>query len=151
MTVDPWEEGFDGWMPPASRDQLQELARGIADVRGVEQERAQDEIEALKQVLRERAEAAEEYLRQVEQLRRRMELAPAASSLDLDELRAATEAELALARAERERLEERERLVHEVERELAGLRVELTRERQTLEKLRAELEAREPPPGSAAE
>lgn len=38
-------------------------------------------------------------------------------------------AELALAQAERERLEERERTVHDVERELAGLRVQLERER----------------------
>ncbi len=141
MTTDPWEEGFDTWTPDA-KDRLQELARGLAETRGSEQEHAREEVEELKRVLRERAEAAEEYLRQVEALRRRMELAPAVKALDVNELRAAAEAELALARAEREKLEEREAAVHAVERELAGLRVELARERQALEQLRAELEAR---------
>jgi hypothetical protein len=42
------------------------------------------------------------------------------------------EAELALARAERDRLEERARAAHEVERELAGLRIRLEQERAEL-------------------
>jgi predicted RNase H-like nuclease (RuvC/YqgF family) len=130
VTEDPWEESFDVWTPPA--EPVQELPR----------DGAYDEVEELKRTLRERAEAAEEYLRHVERLRRGMERMPAADAAEIGRIRAAAEAELALAHAERDRLEERERAVREVERELAGLRVELARERQALEALRAELEAR---------
>jgi predicted RNase H-like nuclease (RuvC/YqgF family) len=133
VTSDPWEEGFDGWTPPPDRrEPVQELEPGDP----------QDEIEELKRTLRERAEAAEEYLRHVERLRRGMERIPAPAAAEIEQLRTAAAAELALAQAERERLEERERAVRDVERELAGLRVELARERQALEELRAELEAR---------
>jgi F0F1-type ATP synthase membrane subunit b/b' len=134
--VDPWEEGFDGWTPPGEGDALEE--------RRDDGDGPRDEIEELKLVLRERAAAAEEYLHHVERLRRGIERAPAPARQEIERLRAATEAELALAKAERDRLDERERVVHEVERELAGLRVELARERQELEALRAELEQRGP-------
>ncbi|MHB8470260.1 MAG: hypothetical protein ACYDCH_10975 [Gaiellaceae bacterium] len=147
MSADPWEEGFDAWTPER-RDELHDLARGLAESRGSEQELARAELEELKSLLRERAETAETYLRQVEVLRRRMlripepEPAAAPGGRELAKLKEAAAAQLALAHAERARLEEREAAVHAVERELAGLRVELARERQELEALRAELATR---------
>jgi hypothetical protein len=51
---------------------------------------------------------------------------------DLARAVAAAEAEKALAQAEREKLDERERTIRKVERELAGLRIQLEQERQRL-------------------
>lgn len=51
---------------------------------------------------------------------------------DLARAVAAAEAEKALAQAEREKLDERERSIRKVERELAGLRIELEQERKRL-------------------
>jgi cell division septum initiation protein DivIVA len=118
-------------------------------------EHALAEVEAMKQRLREHAQNVAAREKELEALRlevagrqgRRRSSAPAPASAPAgpdrsDELArkiAAAEKreqeavqELALARAERERLDEREQAIRKVERELAGLRMQLQAERQRL-------------------
>ena len=115
-------------------------------------EQALAEVEEMKRTLREHAQRVAAREKELEQLRlevagrqgRRRPAAPAAPfGLDRsDELaRAIAEAEkrerqavqeLALAKAERERLDEREQAIRKVERELAGLRMQLQEERARL-------------------
>ena len=112
-------------------------------------EQALAEVEEMKRTLREHAQHVAARERELEQLRldvagrqgRRRSAAPAAppGSDRSDELaRKIAEAEkrerqavqeLALAKAERERLDEREQAIRKVERELAGLRMHLQEER----------------------
>src|SRR5436305_15328769 len=112
-------------------------------------EQALGEVEDMKRTLREHAQRVAARERELEQLRlevagrqgRRSQAAPAAPAGPdrSDELaRKIAEAEkrerqavqeLALAKAERERLDEREQSIRKVERELAGLRVKLQEER----------------------
>src|SRR5205823_2594791 len=84
--MDSWEEGFDGWTPrPEStagagadtgtdldREELLRLARELAARRHGEQEQARVELEELKRVLRERAEAVAARERELEQLQQRL-------------------------------------------------------------------------------
>lgn len=130
--MDRWEEGFDTWIPPASeavdtraedeRRELLRLARELGAARDAAHEPPTVELEPLKRALREAAEAVAAHGRELAELRGRLEA----------EL-AATQAERELAAAEREKLEERERAIHTVERELAGIRVALDQERSRLE------------------
>ena len=126
-------------------------------------EAALAEVEEMKRRLREHAHRVAAREKELEQLRldvagrqgrRRTATAPPApTGADRsDELaRAIADAEkrereavqeLALAKAERERLEEREQAIRKVERELAGLRMHLQEERKRL----AGSEPREPEP-----
>jgi chromosome segregation ATPase len=121
------------------------------DMRG-RYEQALAEVEDMKRTLREHAQRVAARERELEQLRlevagrqgRRSQAAPAAPAGPdrSDELaRKIAEAEkrerqavqeLALAKAERERLDEREQAIRKVERELAGLRMHLKEERARL-------------------
>jgi hypothetical protein len=101
-------------------------------------EHALAEVEEIKRTLAERAQHVAELelqlMRQVEEGARenrrahRWAMAEPTES-DLSRAVAAAEAEKALAQAEREALDERERNIRRVERELAGLRVKLEEER----------------------
>ncbi len=107
-------------------------------------EQALEEVEEIKRELRERAQHVAAREQELEQLR--LELAGRSSrgrrggeSADVAQALAEAEKrereaaqELALARAERDRLDERERAIRKVERELAGLRVRLEQERARL-------------------
>ncbi|MGH2934419.1 MAG: hypothetical protein ACRDL2_07890 [Gaiellaceae bacterium] len=115
-------------------------------------EAALAEVEEMKRTLREHAQRVAARERELEQLRldvagrqgrRRSATSAAPAGPDRsDELaRKIAEAEkreqqavqeLALAKAERERLEEREQAIRKVERELAGLRMHLQEERTRL-------------------
>src|SRR5437899_5506989 len=115
-------------------------------------EQALAEVEEMKRQLREHAQRVAAREKELEDLRlevagrqgRRRPAAPAApSGPDRSEelARKIAEAErrereavqeLALAKAERERLDEREQAIRKVERELAGLRVQLRDERARL-------------------
>lgn len=115
-------------------------------------EHALAEVEQMKRTLREHAQRVAAREKELEQLRldvagrqgrRRSATPPAPAGPDRsDELarkiaeaekreRAAVQ-ELALAKAERERLDEREQEIRKVERELAGLRVHLQEEKARL-------------------
>ena len=101
-------------------------------------EHALAEIAEMKRALAERArhvaELEQRLMRQVEEgakEKRRSRRTPAAAEpteSDLARAVAAAEAEKALATAEREKLDEREKNIRRVERELAGLRVQLEKE-----------------------
>jgi hypothetical protein len=100
-------------------------------------ERALAEVAEMKHALAERArhvaELEQRLMRQVEEgarenRRTREPVGPEPTESDLARAVAAAEAEKALAQAERERLDERERNIRRVERELAGLRVQLEKE-----------------------
>ena len=129
------------------------MSNGL-DMRG-RYEQALAEVEQMKRTLREHAQRVAARERELEQLRldvagrqgRRQATAPASSTAPAgpdrsDELaRKIAEAEkrerqavqeLALAKAERERLDEREQAIRKVERELAGLRMHLQEERARL-------------------
>ena len=116
-------------------------------------EQALAEVEEMKRTLREHAQHVAARERELEQLRldvagrqgRRRSAAPAAAPPGPDRseelARKVAEAEkrerqavqeLALAKAERERLDEREQAIRKVERELAGLRVHLQEEKARL-------------------
>ena len=111
-------------------------------------EQALAEVEEMKRTLREHAQRVAARERELEQLRLEVagrqgrRRAPAPDPAREDELsRKIAEAErrekeavqeLALARAERERLDEREQAIRKVERELAGLRMQLQEERKRL-------------------
>jgi F0F1-type ATP synthase membrane subunit b/b' len=120
------------------------------DMRG-RYERALAEVEDMKRRLREHAQNVAAREKELEELRlevagrqgRRRAPAPAAAGPDrsgeLAQKIAEAEKrereavqELALAKAERERLDEREQAIRKVERELAGLRVQLQEERRRL-------------------
>ena len=100
-------------------------------------ERALAEVAEIKRGLAERArnvaELEQRLMRQVEEGARdgRRTRRPAVAEPtegDLARAVAAAEAEKSLAQAEREQLDERERNIRRVERELAGLRVQLDEE-----------------------
>jgi hypothetical protein len=120
------------------------------DMRG-RYEQALAEVEEMKRTLREHAQHVAARERELEQLRldvagrqgRRRSPAPAPAGPDRSEelARKIGEAEkrerqavqeLALAKAERERLDEREQEIRKVERELAGLRIHLKEEQARL-------------------
>jgi len=109
-------------------------------------ERALAEVEEMKRTLREHAQNVAARERELEKLRldvagrqgRRRAPAPAGPDRSDELAKGIAEAEkrereaaqeLALAKAERERLEEREQAIRKVERELAGLRIQLQDER----------------------
>lgn len=109
-------------------------------------EQALAEVEEMKRALREHAQHVAAREKQLEAMRldvagrqgRRRAPAPAGPDRSDELARAIAEAEkrereavqeLALAKAERERLDEREQSIRKVERELAGLRVKLQEER----------------------
>lgn len=129
--MDRWEEGFDAWVPSANeavdtraedeRLELLRLARELGAARDTAREPVAVELEPLKQALREAIETVARFRRGLGELRRGLE----------DEI-AATRAERELAVAEREHLDERERTIHDVEKELAGLRVALDEQRRQL-------------------
>ena len=79
--MDRWEEGFDRWTPRGAgasdetgvdldREAVLRLARELAERRHSEQQHAVAELEALKQSLRERAEAIGARERELEKLER---------------------------------------------------------------------------------
>jgi hypothetical protein len=84
---DRWEDGFDTWsardLPPAQtgddtgvdldRDALMRLARELATQRHAEQQQSRDELERLKESLRERAAAVAERERELALLQKRLE------------------------------------------------------------------------------
>ncbi len=133
-------------------------------------EEALAEVEEMKRALREHARNVAAREKELEDLRlevagrqgtRRSSTAPSSSDRNLSEAIAKAEKrereavqELALAKAERERLDEREQAIRKVERELAGLRIQLTEERERLggsgprepEPAREPDADREPPP-----
>ena len=126
------------------------MSEGL-DMRG-RYEQALAEVEEMKRTLREHAQRVAARERELEQLRldvagrqgRRRSAEPAApAGPDRSEelARKIAEAErrerqavqeLALAKAERERLDEREQAIRKVERELAGLRMHLKEEKARL-------------------
>ncbi len=104
-------------------------------------EHALAEVAEIKRALAERArhvaELEKRLMRQVEEgagrgVARRDSAGPGPTRSDLARAVAAAEAEKALAQAEREQLDERERNIRHVERELAGLRVQLEKESRRL-------------------
>jgi DNA repair exonuclease SbcCD ATPase subunit len=112
-------------------------------------EQALEEVEEMKRTLREHAQRVAAREKELEELRlelagrqgRRRSAPPAGAERSADTDRALAEArkreeqarqELALAKAERERLDEREQAIRKVERELAGQRVKLEEERARL-------------------
>jgi hypothetical protein len=112
-------------------------------------EQALAEVEEMKRALREHAQHVAAREKQLEAMRldvagrqgRRRAPAPAGPDRSDELARAIAEAEkrereavqeLALAKAERERLDEREQSIRKVERELAGLRIQLQEERARL-------------------
>ncbi|HZT85190.1 MAG TPA: hypothetical protein VE984_07190 [Gaiellaceae bacterium] len=118
------------------------------DIRG-RYEEALAEVEEMKRSLREHARHVAARAKELEEMRlevagrqgrrrapvsagpdRSDELARAIAKAEKREREAAQE--LALAKAERERLDEREQAIRKVERELAGLRVQLQEERARL-------------------
>jgi len=118
------------------------------DMRG-RYEQALAEVEEMKRRLREHAQRVAAREKELEQLRldvagrqgRRRAAVPAGPDRADEVARAIAEAErrerqavqeLALAKAERERLDEREQAIRKVERELAGLRMHLQEERARL-------------------
>ena len=112
---------------------------GVTDVSDMRAryEHALAEITEMKGALAERArhvaELEQRLMRQVEEgarekPRTRDPVAAEPTKSDLARAVAAAEAEKALAQAERDRLDERERNIRRVERELAGLRVQLEKE-----------------------
>jgi chromosome segregation ATPase len=118
------------------------------DMRG-RYEQALAEVEDMKRRLREHAQRVAAREKELEQLRlevagrqgRRRPTAPAGPDRSDELAQAIAEAEkrerqavqeLALAKAERERLDEREQAIRKVERELAGLRMHLQEERAQL-------------------
>ena len=112
---------------------------GVTDVSDMRAryEHALAEITEMKGALAERArhvaELEQRLMRQVEEgarekPRTRDPVAAEPTKSDLARAVAAAEAEKALAQAERDRLDERERNIRRVERELAGLRVQLDEE-----------------------
>jgi F0F1-type ATP synthase membrane subunit b/b' len=135
-------------LPPADfNDTLRPVSNGL-DMRD-RYEQALAELEEMKRTLREHAQHVAARERELEELRlevagrqgRRRTAAPAGPDRSDELARKIAEAEkrereavqeLALAKAERERLEEREQSIRKVERELAGLRVQLQEERTRL-------------------
>jgi hypothetical protein len=134
-------------LPPAGREAtLPPVSDGL-DMRG-RYEHALAEVEEMKRTLREHAQRVAAREKELEQLRLEVagrqsrRRAPAPDPAREDELaRKIAEAEkreqeavqeLALAKAERERLDEREQSIRKVERELAGLRMQLQEERTRL-------------------
>ena len=112
-------------------------------------EHALAEVEEMKRALREHAQHVAAREKQLEEMRldvagrqgRRRPPAPAGPDRSDELARAIAKAEkrereavqeLALAKAERERLDEREQAIRKVERELAGLRMHLQEERARL-------------------
>lgn len=140
---------------PVATSRFRSDTSGVSDgldIRG-RYEQALAEVEEMKRKLREHAQRVAAREKELEQLRldvagrqhrRRPGAAPTtptapARSDDLARAIANAEKrereavqELALAKAERERLDEREQAIRKVERELAGLRVELQQERARL-------------------
>ena len=109
-------------------------------------EQALEEVEEMKRRLREHAQRVAAREKELEELRlelagrqsRRRAPASGGAERSADSDRALAEAqkreeqarqELALAKAERERLDEREQAIRKVERELAGQRIKLEEER----------------------
>src|SRR5262245_11308982 len=98
-------------------------------------EHALAEVAEVKRALADRArhvaELEQRLMRQFEEGARETRRTRRAEPTESDRARAvaAAEAEKALAEAERERLDERERNIRRVERELAGMRVQLETER----------------------
>lgn len=112
-------------------------------------EEALAEVGEMKRALAERArsvvELEQRLMRQVGQGERRSASPGGPAESDLARAVAAAEAEKALAQAEREKLDERERHIRRVERELAGLRVQLEKEWRRLTGGAAPQPAPEPP------
>jgi hypothetical protein len=141
-------------LPPAGFDATLPAVSDGLDMRG-RYEQALAEVESIKQQLREHAQHVAAREKELEALRlevagrqgrrrspstapapgptgpdRSDELAQKIAEAEKREREAVQE--LALAKAERERLDEREQSIRKVERELAGLRVQLQEERRRL-------------------
>jgi hypothetical protein len=107
-------------------DELRRLARDLASRRDSGHAEAQDEIEAMKASLRERAEAIAARERQLAELEHRAGADGLSAELEAAQrVTAEAEAERSLAAAEREHLDEREQQIRTVEKELAARRMQL--------------------------
>lgn len=107
-------------------DELRRLARELAGRRESAYAEVQDEIATMKAELRRRAEAIAERERELAELERRLGAGGLAGELAaVKRAVEEAEAERRLAAAERERLDEREQRIREVEKELAARRREL--------------------------
>jgi uncharacterized protein (DUF3084 family) len=161
--TEKWEEGFDRWTPrtPPTRDDdtgidldreaLLSLARELADRRRAQHRQTDDELEQLKQSLRERAAAVAARERELSELERRLGAKGGAGAkhpaVDSDALvareRAALERAQALDARERELLARAAELEAESD-ELAlreqALEAEFARVRAQLEESRSERE-----------
>ena len=132
---------------PVSKTHFIPVTDGL-DMRG-RYEQALAEVEEMKRALREHAQNVAARAKELEEMRldvagrqgRRRPAAPVGPDRSDELAKAIAEAEkrekqavqeLALAKAERERLDEREQSIRKVERELAGLRVQLKEERAKL-------------------
>jgi chromosome segregation ATPase len=153
--VDRWEDGFDSWTPRApggaedtdvdlERESLLRLARELAGQRNVEHAQAREELEQLKQLLRERAEAVAARERELEELQRSLGGRKPPKLKPSKEKKPDAEAVEALAARERAALE-RGQAVEAREQELAQRQAALEAEALAVEererKLAAELEA----------
>ena len=111
--TDSWEDGFDSWTPrrqegspddtgvDLDREALLRLARELAEKRRTGREQPDEELEELKQSLRERAEAVAQRERELAELQRR--LGNAKASKQKQEASSGTEALVARERAGLER------------------------------------------------
>jgi chromosome segregation ATPase len=147
--MDRWEEGFDTWTPRGNevpsedtdtdvdREELLRLARELGARRQADHGQANDEVERLKQSLRERAEAVAARERELEELRRKLE---AGRAPVLDRFRRSGADDEAVAARERAALE-RARALDERERAVEGRAGELAGEAERLAERERELEA----------
>jgi DNA repair exonuclease SbcCD ATPase subunit len=161
---DEWEDGFDSWTPRGTgdgtedagadldREELLRLARELAARRRAEHPETDDELERLKQTLRERAEAIAARERELEALERkagkgtkkeRREPPPDAAAIVAARERAALERARALDSREQElkrRFAQLEHAFDEVGRREEALEEELTRARAQIQESRSERE-----------
>jgi len=145
---------LSGMEPQIGLDDIRRLARDLAARREEAYAEMQGEVELMKEALRRRAVAIAQREQMLAELEHRLtDHGLAAELASLRQRQADADAEQSLAIAERERLDERERQIRAVERELAALRIELEQRagrfppasarRKELDAREAELAARE--------
>ena len=145
--TDDWEDGFDTWTPPRQgdapddtgvdldREALLRLARELAAKRQAEQGHGSDELEQLKQVLRERAEAIAHRERELAELQRRLE----SGKQGKRDPGTGGEALVARERAALERAQAVEKRERDLQRRAADLDAETARVQKRVEELAARL------------
>jgi hypothetical protein len=113
---------------PDMRARYEHALAEVAEMKRALAERARHVAELEQRLMRQVEEGASKSRRDAGTSRRERRPAPQPTESDLARAVAAAEAEKALAQAERERLDEREHNIRRVERELAGVRVQLEQE-----------------------